>query len=202
MFIDDNNGYQNAYTEPNESTSGTFIGENPSSELDDYWGSQEEYINSEPDTEPREHKEVNLGYKSVAFILAGLFIVLALILVGVSKINVNKRETPKSTQSTEVVQQSTEQVANTSGVNLIEVGSNISLNYSESILETDGVITAKKIFLVDSQLIYRLDVSALGTKVSYYCNYASYKSVNTGDKVLLKYQLVDEDYISVLEITR
>lgn len=200
-FMDDNTSFSD-FDEGDDS----FIEDTPYNDITD---------GGVPD-EPQEEKQVNLGYKSVGAILAVCFVLVAIILLFFSNIHIKKKDTSvqqgsqqtvqNTVASTEAVQQSTtqavQQQTQSKGVSLTEVGSDIKMTYNENILETSGVITSKKIFLTGKQLVYCIDINVVGTAVSYYCNYGSYTSVSVGDTVNVKYQLVDDDYISVFEIAR
>lgn len=208
-FINDDNntsfdGFDEGYSDDYIPEEDAFI------EEDSYNDSDYQYSPDVPNSQDSdEGKEVNLGYKTVGAILAGIFIVVAIVLICMSNIHIKKKpasntQTVQTTQNTSTTQASTEGsvVQNQNGVSLIEVGSDVKMTYNENILETSGVITSKKIFLDKKQLLYCIGINVVGNNINYYCNYGSYTSVSVGDQVTVKYQLVDDDYISVFEITR
>lgn len=208
-FINDDNntsfdGFDEGYSDDYIPEEDAFI------EEDSYSDSDYQYSPDIPNqADNGEEKEVNLGYKTVGAILAGIFIIVAIILICMNNIHIKKKpanntQTAQTTQATSTTQASTEvSVAQKqNGVSLIEVGSDVKMTYNENILETSGVITSKKIFLDKKQLLYCIGINVVGNNINYYCNYGSYTSVSVGDQVTVKYQLVDDDYISVFEITR
>lgn len=204
------------------------------------WGSMEEPIqespmqfdntgvqNMSPIQEVRPPRQVNLGKKTVGFILAGALVVLALVFMFFDGIKINKK--PDNQQQVQQTQQSQQQPSqqtptqqaqqsqgNQSGgqntnvasgsVTLIEIPNTTALNYSGDILETSGTVLTKTKYVQAHQVLYCITIRvAVGSSVediNYYCNYASFNAVKVGDLLIIKYQQVDDNYISVNEVLK
>lgn len=68
-----------------------------------------------------------------------------------------------------------------------------SIDYSVDELQTEGVVSAKKVYLTaESTLVYCIDIDCKvdGEKrvLSYYCGYSAYDNVKEGDLVSVKYK--------------
>ena len=97
----------------------------------------------------------------------------------------------------------TTQVANNS-LALVEIPSTTKSTMSDEVLETTGVVSGFKRYLYNGQIVYciyvNVNIGGTSKDVAYFCNYASYKAVNKGDNVTVRYQLVDTNYVSILEM--
>lgn len=166
----------------------------------------------------------NFSSKKIAFILAGIFIVLAVLFMCIDKVHINKKPKAEQEQTTEVVEQSNEnknndrdqdesqsqnkQQVNTSSNSavLVQIPEDTVLNYSGDVLEANGAVTSKTKFVQGHQVLYcvtiNLTFGASSENINYYCNYASYNAVSVGDIVVVSYQQVDDNYISVNAISK
>ena len=166
-------------------------------------------------------KKFNLGLKQAGVIIAGGFILLALILYVISNINVSKKPTnTNSTQTNQQQQQNTNQnnssqtsnqnnaneeastpKTNKSDVALITVPKSTSVDYSGKIYEATGSVVNKTKYLCDNQLVYLIQVEIpFGSDtmtVNYFCGYNVYNNVATGDVVTVNYQQVSDTCFSV-----
>ena len=165
-------------------------------------------------------KQFNFSTKTVAIILAGVFLVIAFILLGVSKIHIDKKpETTQSVQTQQPTQQqqtssepasgsSSKQTVNTvdGSVTLVEIPDSVALNYSMDVLEVNGTVREKLKYVQGHQVLYCvvIDISFAGSSetVNYYCNSASYNQVSQGDLVFVEYQQVNDEYVSIVSIKK
>lgn len=158
------------------------------------------------------------SYKVAGAVVAGVLILVALIIFGLSKIEITKK--PKSTaqvSKTEVSQTSEtsvssskkDEVETTVSVNpdyiaLVKIKSEDKLDYTVSELETTGVVSNKSCYLQDNQVIYLLDISigagASYLDVKYYCPYDTYSSVSLDDIVTVKYKQVSDSSFAVMSV--
>lgn len=161
----------------------------------------------------------NLSSKKVAFILAGLIIFVAILFMGIDKIHIGKKDTTsnqqsivqeqgsneQNVQSNEQAQQQNVQNNDNSAV-LVEIPSNTSLDYSGDILEANGTVKSKTKYVQGHQILYCITINlAFGSSsedINYYCNYASFNAVSTGDIVVVSYQQVRDNYISINAISK
>lgn len=92
------------------------------------------------------------------------------------------------------------------GVTLIEIPDTMTLDYNGDILEANGKVINKLKYVQGHQVLYCINIGvAVGSSsetVSYYCNYSSFNAVKEGDIVVLKYQQVNDSYISVISISK
>lgn len=155
--------------------------------------------------------QVNFGYKTIGAICVGVFILLALILSFFNKIKINKNDGGGQTQSnqqvTEQVQQQPQNMQQSSAVMQgSELADNVNIDYSASINQVSGVVQGLSRITQDGQIIYCISISIPynnGTViVKNYCTYGAYSSVNVGDMVNVKYQVVNGGMISVNEVTK
>lgn len=169
---------------------------------------------------------LSLGKKKVGFILAGVVIVIALIIMGIDKIHVGKRNNPQQVQqpaqqvTQAPVQQPTEAPQATAPVQetpiqqaipdgsvvLTSIPDTMVLNYSGSVLEANGVVTSKARYASGNQVIYCVTISisfgSASESINYYCNYASFNKVSVNDVVVVAYQQVGDTYISINSISK
>lgn len=163
----------------------------------------------------------NMSTKKVAFIIAGVIIFLACIVMFFDSIHIKKINPQPNTQQEVNSQQSnneeqpspsdnnepaTQDNTKTDGVSLIEVPNDMSLNYSGDVLETNGSVVKKKKYLQGNQVLYCITINlAAGLsneEINYYCNYASFNTVSQGDIVVVQYQQVEDNYISINSISK
>lgn len=194
--------------------------------LTEYWDSQQSssdnYIPEDTpvnqNTPHEQQVKVNLGYKSVGLVLGGIFILLALILLVLSKTKIRKADNVQQpvsqvTQQSGVSQEQPQETITSTpiksdidSVSLLKIPSDLTLNYSGDVFEANGTVTGKERYLQGSQVVYCISIKiALGSvsqDVKYYCNYASYNQVNKGDLLIIKYQIPQEGYISINEIAK
>lgn len=128
----------------------------------------------------------------------------------VPEVDVNKTQGTGADKTTEEVQNESQgtdtaqiqdtpadkSVATTEDSNQVGAWTEInesSIDYSVDELQTDGVVSSKKVYLTnEGTLVYCLDIDCKidGNKrvLSYYCGYSAYNNVEEGDLVLVKYK--------------
>ena len=181
------------------------------------------YYQNQTQREPKENKGkqiinnlaeqgVHLSSAKIGIGLAIVGVIIILILMGISKIpkkpatqkvvttttvTTNTSNSTKSTKSSE---------SNLNNVQMTVVEDNVSIDYSASIIETTGLVTAKYKYLLNGQLVYSLGISInVGNEqkeVQHFCNYNVFKTINTGDVLGVKYQQVANTVVSICDITK
>ena len=213
------NDFDNEVAQENTSnqSSGQFLNQGSQNDFDDFQ-SQETFTNPVQET-----PAVNVNKKMAALIIAGVFIVLALVFLFFDGLKVTKNDTSQQQvqqnqqqtqqqqahQSQQQAQQSqqSQQSNNTSSNDVIvEVPNSVSLNYSGDVLEANGTVTQKIKMVQGNQLIYKIVISSningQTQSINYYCTYSSYNAVSKGDLVIITYQQVNDGYISINSITK
>lgn len=161
-------------------------------------------------------RQFNMSTKKVAVILAGGFILLALIVMFFSKIHVSQKPAPQQaqqSQQTQQPQQSAPQASNTQqsqvdagAVVLTQVPDSTVMTFGAETLEMNGVVAEKVRYVQGHQLVYciKINISFAGSSetVNYYCNSAPFGQVSVGDMVVISYNQVDDNYISVISISK
>lgn len=160
----------------------------------------------------------NFGTKKAALILAGAILLLAVILMIIDSIKITPKPTQQPQAQQQQVQQSTPQQQTTpqpqqSSVGtsqgsavLVEVPDSMDISYSGDIQEANGKVISKKKYVQGHQILYCITINitfgSSSENVSYYCNYNSYNQVSVGDVVVITYQQVNDNYISVNAIQK
>lgn len=156
-----------------------------------------------------------VNYKGAGVIIAIIFVLLAFVFLFFNSIKITKNDVSQHKKSEQVSQ---EQGVPSNSVNentvkekqgvvsFLEIPASTSLDYSGDVYESNGTIVDKVKYLQGHQVVYcltvRLVLGSTSEDVKYYCNYASFSSVSNGDLVIVKYQQVQDGYISVNEIVK
>ena len=149
-------------------------------------------------------------------IAAAVLIVVALVLVFFANTGVKKKSTPAPQQTTAASTQTPTQQHTSAGsttlsskdgsVLLTKIPDSTALNYSGEVLQTTGTVGSKVRYLMDNQVVYcielQISVGSVSQTVYFYCNYATYTSVSTGELVSIQYQQVQDNFISVNSVTK
>lgn len=182
--------------------------------------SQQNYSSPVQESVP---KQFNFNTKTVALILAGALVVIALLFMGIDKIHIKKNTSNKQPQ--QQVQQQPQQVsssaqtqrqeqskqnsniANDAGkIVLVEIPNSTTMNYATDVLTANGTVVSKTKYVQGNQILYCVSIiisfADSSSTVNYYCNYASYNQVSKGDLVVVTYQQVEDNYISVNSISK
>lgn len=162
----------------------------------------------------------NYGYKTIGMIIACALLVVAVVLVIVSKVNITRKDTGSGNAPTSQSSQvSHDTKSNTSGTDSKEQqttgGSSLSLKIvpdstsvdtSGEVMESEGTVTGLKRYLQDGQVIYCVDISmgvGMGTTVvHYYCGYNIFSELEVGNTLTVSYQKVSEECFSVNTISK
>ena len=213
-------------SDPNEGDDGGFI--DPSPAQDD-WDAQQVTATQELQQPP---VQTNFSMKTVALIIAGGLIVIALLLFGIDKIKINKKTATPSTQQTATVTQqvggsqasdnssqvqtsgdsqtqATQKATTDKSVNsatLVEIPNSTSLTYGKDTLKANGKVVDKKKYVQGSQIIYCIDITiVVGTSsetISYYCTGATFNQVAKDDILIVSYTQVNDTYLSITSIEK
>ena len=153
-------------------------------------------------------RRFNLSKIQVGFILFSGFIFLAILLLFVSHIHLKPKNNDNIQQeSTVSVEQPSDTQPSTlsSSLSLTEIPSSTQTNMSNDVIEAKGSVTGFNKYLLNKQIIYCINISvqtnAGNIDAKYFCTFSAYRSVNQGSSVNVKYQLVDDNYISITEMS-
>lgn len=160
--------------------------------------------------EPVKPQKANIPMKFVGIIIAVICVILAAVFFMVDHIKVKPKENVAETQAVQQTQaqsQTTQQTTvNPDNITMILIPEDTVMNYSGDVLDAQGTVKAKKMYLIDHQVIYDIQISftagANTQDVHSLCNYATYQSVAVGDMIFVKYQQVSEGFISVNSISK
>lgn len=183
---------------------------------DDYWDNQEQYVSNSDSEQDKKGNKTSFSPKIIAIILAGVFLVLALILFIISAIRSKPNNSGSDNQSVQLqTQQSTEVTSKNNNDNsnnkssdykMIEIPDSMNINYSGEVYDIEGTVLEKKRFKIGSQLMYDIKIHiVLGSDSetwNYYCGYNAYKGVSIGDNVVVSYQVPQEGYISINSVSK
>lgn len=163
------------------------------------------------------NRRFNLNMKQAGIVIAGGFVVLALLLYILNNINFSKKPVPQQAYNNEATQQQSSNTAPQeqpaqqaqvqtqptvkSDVSLITVPKDTTIDYSGKIYEATGMVTDKQKYLCDNQVVYLIKVDIqMGTNsmsANYFCGYNVFNSVSVGDVVTVNYQQVSDTCFSV-----
>lgn len=168
-------------------------------------------------TDSTPKKKFNLSYVGVALLICTVVVILIIIISKVADATSKPKNQGNQGYVNNQIQYTATPVPQSSGNTvvtnpnndsavLIRIPAETSLNYSGDVYETNGTVSSKNKYVMGHQVIYCITIKiAFGSSsetVQYFCNYASYNAVKTGDLLFIKYQQVDENYISINEITK
>lgn len=186
------------------------------------WANQPQDYQTQPVTEPP--IQTHFSTKTIAIIVAGIILVIALSLMFVDKIHIGKKDTTTTNTNTTVVQQEQQptQSSNTSSSNsnaggsstesslnsatLVEIPSSTSMTYSNDTLKANGKVTDKKKYVQGKQIVYCVEITiAVGSSsetVNYYCTSATFNQIGKGDILIVNYVQVEDSYISITNVEK
>lgn len=206
------------FINPNQSDD-NFI--DPSQDDSQSWANQSQDYQTQQVTEPP--IKTNFSTKTIAFIVAGGILVVALLLMGIDKVHINKKDTTNTNTNTTVVQ---EEQRNTGGSSsqqeqsnqvaesqtsmdsavLVEIPNSTSMTYSNDTLKANGKVTDKKKYVQGKQIVYCVEITiAVGSSsetVNYYCTSATFNQIGKGDILIVNYVQVDDSYISITNVEK
>ena len=153
-------------------------------------------------------QKFNLSRIGVGVLVCCVVFLFIALLLGLHSIKFTK----KSQQTADdVLQDSTVSESSTlntqissSSLSLIEIPTKISTASTGSINTAQGKVSGFNRYLLGNQIIYciyaNMQTDMGVVEVKYFCNYKSYSSVSQGTDVTITYQIVDDKYISVVEM--
>lgn len=150
----------------------------------------------------------NFSPKVAGIIMGGLLLFLGLLFLVLNSIKVSpKQNVPQQPPAqTQGQQAQPSQPSNATDVRLIYVPDSTPLDYSGEVFQATGRVAAKLKYAVNNQVIYCLQISiAAGSSnetVNFFCNYATFTSVAKDELVMVKFQQVEDGFISVNEVTK
>lgn len=229
MFDNDNFNEQDDFFSEADSDFGQQDFNDSSADFFSNEGDSEEFhVDDVPELE-QPSQGFNFGYKTVGVVVAVGLILIAFVILFLSKLDLVKKpvDTPQPVQvqqeqqqlqqqqevqqETQVQQQETQieepqqsQAHNDS--QFVSIPDSTSLDYSSNTTQAQGVVSSLSRYLQDGQVIYcvNLDIS-IGTSttpVHYYCGYNVYKQISVGDILNVEYQQVSDNCFSVCTISK
>ena len=151
---------------------------------------------------------VTLNNKIIGVLLGIIGLIVVLIVMGLFNF-ANKPKTQKVVKQVPKTVTTTTTTNTTEDINSVKmtiVGDNVSIDYSTAIIESTGLVTAKNKYLLNGQVVYSLGISiTVGNEqkqIEHFCNYNTYKVINTGEVLNVKYQQVSNTVLSVCDITK
>lgn len=201
-------------------SSGNFI--DSSQDVNQSWANQPQDYQTQPVAEPP--IQTHFSTKTIAIIVAGVILVIALLLMFVDKIHIGKKDTTTTTNTTTIQQEQQPTQSNTSSSNsssntggsstesnlnsatLVEIPSSTSMTYSNDTLKANGKVTDKKKYVQGKQIVYCVEITiAVGSSsetVNYYCTSATFNQIGKGDILIVNYVQVEDSYISITNVEK
>ena len=147
-------------------------------------------------------KKFNFNYKQAALIVAGGFILLALLFFGISKIHITRNTSSQQQQLKKEVNQV--QQSSTGSQTLLYVPSSTDISYDSNIITSNGKIKSKEKYLLGNQLLYDLSIELpTGTQtviLHYYCTKDTFDKVYKDTEVIVDYQVASDNYYSIKNV--
>lgn len=156
-----------------------------------------------------------ISMKLVGLIVAGLFILVALVLYIINGIKIQPKPQHNNSQQVSTNydgnrgNNSGSQTVQTSDPNsksLIYIPEDTVTNYSGDMYEAIGKVTNKAKYLDGKQIVYLVQVQLVfgstTETIDFWCNYSTYLNVKVGESVSVSYQSVSDNYISISTITK
>ena len=193
----------------------------PSQDDNQSWANQPQDYQTQQVTEPP--IKTNFSTKTIAFIVAGGILVVALLLMGIDKVHINKKDTTNTNTNTTVVQEEQQNTGGSSSQQeqpnqvaesqtsmdsavLVEIPNSTSMTYSNDTLKANGKVTDKKKYVQGKQIVYCVEITiAVGSSsetVNYYCTSATFNQIGKGDILIVNYVQVDDSYISITNVEK
>lgn len=177
-----------------------------------------DFASSEAHIQEFQPRQFNLSMKKVAVIIAVVGVLVALLFLGLDKIHFKPKQ-PSSNppvQTQQPVQDTnqggseankpTDTNTDVDSVTLVEIPESMKLDYNGDVLEMNAKVINKLKYVQGHQVLYCVNLGvAMGASsetVSYYCNLSSFNAVSVGDIVIIKYQQVNDSYISIMSISK
>lgn len=182
---------------------------------EDYWEQQDNFIQDSHVSE-KPPKQFNFGIKTIGIIIAGLFLLVALILLILSNVKVKPKQKNNPTvnntvQTTSQIETEDDTIAPSKAssdnvLSMIEIPASTKLDYNGEVFESNAQVVKKIKYLEGHQVIYcivlKIVAGSTSDEVKYYCNYSSFGAVSVGDLVFVKYQQPQDGYVSINEISK
>lgn len=198
-------------------SNGSFI--DSSQDANQNWANQPQDYQTQPVAEPP--IQTHFSTKTIAIIVAGIILVIALLLMVIDKVHIGKKDTTTVTNNTTTVQQEQQPTQNSNTTNhtrgsssesnlnsatLVEIPNSTSMTYSNNTLKANGKVTDKKKYVQGKQIVYCVEITiAVGSSseiVNYYCTSATFNQIGKGDILIVNYVQVEDSYISIINVEK
>lgn len=155
-----------------------------------------------------------MSHKVTGIIIAVFLIVVALLVMCLSKVRIKSKDANTTTtitnstavvttgaQSTTVV--TTERTTSCDSLNIVNDES--VYNYDTAEMQITGSVASKVCYQQGNQLVYLINIStglSSDGNVKYYCAYSVYSGLQVGDKLSITYKQVSDGVFSVISVSR
>lgn len=140
-----------------------------------------------------------LGSKTLAFAVLGIGLVIALVILFISRIDISKKD---ETPTKPVTQQQSQQAVTQYDVGLKEV-TGVSSNTEYTV---NGSIYNKLYYATNNQVLcgiqIKIDFGSESEIWTYYCAYNIYKQVDIGDMVKVTYSKPNDNFIMIHGVSK
>ena len=198
-----NDAWSNVQEDPwNSSSENNTEANDAWSEIDDYWGETTNTPQADASAEQagtNTHNVKPIGTKALAFGVLGVGIVIALVILFISRIDISKKEPPRApvTQNNTNTQTQAE-----TDVSLTEV-TGVSSNQEYTL---SGTIHDKVYYAANNQVLcgikIKMEFGSESQIWTYYCAYNIYKQVNIGDTVQVTYSKPNDKFIMIHGVSK
>ena len=189
-------------TQPTSTNAWSETNDDAWSESDDYWNETNNTVQDVMNT-PTEQNSANssnakpIGTKTLAFGVLGVGIIIALIILFISRIDISKKEPAKTPAP-----QTNTQVQTQTDVSLTEV-TGVSSNQEYTL---SGTIHDKVYYAANNQVLcgikIKMEFGSESQIWTYYCAYNIYKQVNIGDTVQVTYSKPNDKFIMIHGVSK
>lgn len=165
-----------------------------------------------------------MSHKKAGILVASLLVILALVVYILSNVKLTPKKDKADTQSSmtsvsttspaeSISDESTSDNSSTSepesvssGLSLVEIVAEDKLDYSSPEQQTTGVVIKKSCYLLNTQVVYAIELQAtMGTEskvVEYICSYSVYSQVEEGDMLNIAYKQTTTNTFAVMSVSK
>lgn len=189
-------------TQPTSTNAWSETNDDAWSESDDYWNETNNTVQDVVNTPTEQNNSSSsnvkpIGTKTLAFGVLGIGIVIALIILFISRIDISKKEPTKTPAP-----QTNTQVQTQTDASLTEV-TGVSSNQEYTL---SGTIHDKVYYAANNQVLcgikIKMEFGSESQIWTYYCAYNIYKQVNIGDTVQVTYSKPNDKFIMIHGVSK
>lgn len=189
-------------TQPTSTNAWSETNDDAWSESDDYWNETNDTVQDVVNTPTGQDNSSSgnvkpIGTKTLAFGVLGVGIIIALIILFISRIDISKKEPTKTPAP-----QTNTQVQTQTDLSLTEV-TGVSSNQEYTL---SGTIHDKVYYAANNQVLcgikIKMEFGSESQIWTYYCAYNIYKQVNIGDTVQVTYSKPNDKFIMIHGVSK